>query len=315
MTTITAKSLLASRHFYNPNVRGDTMELRFPRIILAEENTHRVFSRNTASSRAIPFEKIVKDIIDDPFIPLHWGKNQKGMQAYDINNNEISIWTPVRDNWSTASDLYDFQLQKYTNEKAWLLARDKAIEFAMAFNAAGYHKQICNRLLEPWMHVTVVLTASKFKNFFALRDHPAAEPHMQILAKEMKQAYDNAEVIEMMPELEWHLPYITQNDFETYSEEIPGHYDYHSLLKISAARCASTSYKTVDGKQMTREKAFEIFDSLTAEAPIHASPTEHQFKFRMEPDYDMRTSKGGNFGAWFIQYRKTLENETVEDTI
>lgn len=141
------------------NPQGDritTYLLTFPRFILAELNTHRVFSKNSASSRAIPFEKMVKMVEEDPFIPIAWQKEHKGMQGSEY-------FTKVED------------IER--NTRKWLTARDNAINSAKWLNAGftddelgiGVTKQLCNRLLEPFMWHTVLLTGTEFKNFFELR--------------------------------------------------------------------------------------------------------------------------------------------------
>jgi hypothetical protein len=306
VTTISSKSLKASRLALAPDLRGDTFELRYPRAIHAEFMTHRVFGRNASSSRAIPVKRLIEDVMTDPFIPLHWGKNQKGMQAYEQNDAPVS----VNPGWVM------------TNECAWLHARDQAVKVAEAFDAAGYHKQVINRLLEPWAHINVVATASQLANFFHLRDHPAAEPHIRILAGEMKHSFVEAKVQEIWPG-DWHLPYVTGTEWALFPSDS---YDdaVQSLVKLSVARSASVSYKTVDGKTMTWEQATRIYDQLLVDVPIHASPAEHQFTCdetrdnplpEGDPLYELgkwqNPFKGGNLGAGFIQYRKTLANENL----
>lgn len=295
MTTISAKSLLASVSADGPDRRGDTFELVYPRPIHSEFMTHRVFAKNASSSRAKPVKKIIDEIMDNPFVPLHWGKNQKGMQAYETNSEQVNIGKFMGFNHDYMAD----------NEKAWLLLRDKAVEMALAFDAAGYHKQIINRLLEPWAHIKVVATASQVANFFALRDHPAAEPHFQILAGEMKHAYQNANVRDL-PAWAWHMPYA--DDCEGMLIE--------DALKTSVARCASTSYQTVEGNTMTKVDVDRIFNQLVDQTPIHASPAEHQFRFDGQVNVDGRMKwlspkQGGNLGEGFIQYRKLLPNENI----
>src|SRR5271155_3746289 len=120
-----------------------TLQLRYPRWIHAEFMTHRVFSRNAASSRAIPVKKLVQDVMDDPFVPLFWGKNQKGMQAGEEHNDPVLL-DGVPNYWN-----FD---EPFSREKAWLIARDRAVEIATALAKAGYHKQLVNRLLEPFTH-------------------------------------------------------------------------------------------------------------------------------------------------------------------
>ena len=239
MSGIWAKSVLASRHSIT-GVELHTILARLPRQVLPEVNTHRVFSGNTASSRAIPFAKLVQQVIEDPFVPEVWTRNQKGMQGI------------VEDRAGEIAEL----------RHMWLLGRDNAVKTAWRFEKRGSHKQIVNRLLEPWMWTIKLITATEWENFDALRDHPAAEPHMQLLAKAIKAARAEAFVRELHPGM-WHLPF---DDGAIDSVE--------DAKILSVARCASTSYKTVDGFDMTLEKAKEIYEKLKG-PPMHASPYEH----------------------------------------
>jgi hypothetical protein len=303
MTTISAKSILASRHA-TTGKRIDTMLLRYPRFIHAEFMTHRMFSRNAASSRAIPVAKLIKDILEEPAAPLHWGKNQKGMQATEECNG------PILD-WSFGEDRLD-------RVNAWMQALIQAVAAARAFDAAGYHKQIVNRLLEPFSHITVVVTATEWANFFALRDHADAEPHIAMLAREMRKAMQEAEVQTLHPG-EWHLPFVTPDDWVEINGGGGVTQDQHEArLKLSVARCASTSYKTVDGFDMTLERAIDLHDKLLAATPLHASPAEHQAQADelvtdsrgdMQPEWE-HPEQWGNF-KHFRQYRKMLLNEAV----
>lgn len=227
--------------------RIDTQVVRMPRIILAEFNTHRIFSRNAASSRAIPFERMIAQIMDDPFVPLVWTSEKKGMQGEIITDAKA------------IAEL----------ERCWLGARDEAVRWAEGIAYRGAHKSICNRLLEPWMWTTVVMTACDFSNYWKLRCHPAAEHHMRLTAEAMRVAYDAAEP-QLLEPGEWHLPFT--------SDLSPGQgvrvWMPEKAIKLSVARAASVSYKTVDGFDMTQEKANDLHDSLMASG--HWSPFEHQ---------------------------------------
>lgn len=285
-----------------------TVEARYPRFIHAELMTHRVFSRNAASSRAIPTSKIIDDVMNDPAMPTYWGKNQAGMQAKEECDEPVEVWKYIEVEQRNL-DYYNplavepalFQL---TREDAWLHGRDQAVELAQAFNKAGYHKQIVNRILEPWSHITVCITSTSWANFFALRDHPDAQPEIQVLARAIKTAKDAA-TPRPIKHGEWHLPYVDAVERTTYS--------LNDQLALSVARCASTSYKTVDGKVMTVEKALELYNKLVGSTPLHASPTEHQ----ATPDLPKglgwaNANQHGNLQG-YIQYRKTMVNEYVAD--
>lgn len=302
MTTISATSILASRHAQSGK-RIDTLLLRYPRCVHSEFMTHRVFSRNAASSRAIPVNKLIKDVMDDPYVPLVWGKNQKGMQADEECNEPIKFRNDV-----------------VSNEVAWLRARDTAVDAALRFDKAGYHKQIINRLLEPFAHITVVITATEFANFFALRDHKDAEPHIAMLARAMKKAMAEAEVQVLQPG-QWHLPFTGSQDNTTgeaadVSLREGGFLD--KLRKLSVARCASTSYKTVEGFDMTLERAIALHDKLLVSDPLHASPAEHQAQAdewmpcgSFSGGFWRFPKQHGNFQGGFRQYRKMLDGENI----
>jgi hypothetical protein len=243
MTTgIWAKSILASEHSITGK-RLDTFLVRMPRCILAEWNTHRVFSRNAASSRAIPVHKMIKQVMNDPFIPVKWTKNQPGMQGYE----ELS---------GTSLD---------AAKTIWFDALYDALDSAKKLAAIRVHKQIVNRLLEPWMFTIVCVSATEWDNFFALRNHHAAEPHIQLVAQAIFRAREEAEVQILKPG-EWHLPWITIEDKKFFNLD--------NQKIISVARSASTSYKTIDDFKMTPDKALNIYNKMMG-PPIHASPFEH----------------------------------------
>lgn len=279
MTTISATTILRSRNEAAPEHVLSTILLRYPRWIHAELMTHRVLSRNAASSRALPVSKLIQDVLLDPAVPLHWGKNQSGMQASE-----------------ECDALVKFRNDEVTSERAWLRARDNAVNIASAFADAGYHKAICNRLLEPFAHITVLVSATEWANFLELRDHPDAEPHFQMLAKEIRKCLEDESTIQTLKPGMWHLPFIERG------------WNTAEMLKLSAARCASTSYKTVDGFDMTLERAEQIFDKLVNSKPIHASPFEHQAQVDSLAGINgwLNPNQHRNF-VGFRQYRAMLE--------
>lgn len=267
MTTISARTVLRSRNLSKPDKILSTLLLRYPRWIHAEFLTHRVFTKNSASSRAIPVLKQIEAIRDDPAFPVHWGKNQTGMQAYEVLN-------PIKAQAAKA---------------IWKGAMEAAIEQALMLNDIGAHKQVINRILEPFMHITVLVSSTEWDNFLELRDHHAAEPHIQMLAKEIRRCLDMDPVEDRLPG-EWHTPFVTGDDYDTACDFVR-HCNYvypnkdeprtadeiamDQLRRLSVACCASTSYKTVDGFDMTVDKANAIYDKLVTSKPVHASPTEH----------------------------------------
>ncbi|MGG3810935.1 FAD-dependent thymidylate synthase [Methylorubrum rhodesianum] len=284
MTTISATII---RDSISPTgIRLTTMHLRYPRFIHAELMTHRVFSRNARSSRAVPVETMLREIETDPVVPLHWGANQKGMQA----DRECSATVRL------GGDFED-------RAGAWLWARDRAIDAATAFSDAGYHKQVVNRLLEPFMHIDVLVSATEWANFLALRDHHMAEPHIAMLAREVRAAFQASAPDELSPGA-WHLPYVT--------DEEQAARDIETCIKLSVARCARISYRPFDGSGSV-EAEVARHDALVGAAPMHASPAEHQAtpdsQNGLHPPIEWNhPEEHGNFRGW-RQYRKTLSGE------
>lgn len=298
--TISVKTIADS--ISSSGQRLTTLQLRYPRFIHAEFMTHRVFSRNASSSRAIPVMKIIEDIQRDPAIPVHWGANQPGMQANAELDPEGKLLASCH----------------------WLDAMDKAIEEVKELVKIGLHKQIANRLLEPWSHINVVVTATEWANFFALRCHPDAQPEIQELAKVMEHAMQLSQ-----PSLvctgQWHLPYVgMQTDWEDAvrflskdritRDRPPVSEIFAVLRKVSTARCARVSYLTHDGRKTTVEEDIDLHNKLVVAEPLHASPAEHQATPDQQtgfayPEWD-RPELHGNFSGW-IQHRKMLPGEFV----
>lgn len=313
--TITAKIIADS--ISPQGIRLSTLQLRYPKFIHGEAKTHRVMrigdkaydfleevgfmddphlSRNASSSRAIPVERLIQDVLDDPAMPIFWGKNQPGMQATVELKGE----------------------ERATAIQRWLSARDTAVDWARSLHALGAHKQIVNRIIEPWCHINVVCTATDWSNFFALRRHEAAQPEMRALADAMWEARE-ASIPKVFHIGDWHLPYVSDEDYEgiftggPFSDD-----DWAFLIKLSVARCARVSYLTHEGKTPNVEDDLKLYDRLIGSTPLHASPAEHQ----AVPDYwDNGYSRGacwqwpeehGNLTGW-RQFRKMLPNENVRD--
>lgn len=308
---ISAKVVADSKNEFGNRIT--TMVVTMPRIILAEMNTHRMFSRNTASSRAIPFEKMVNAVLENPFIPAAWQKDHRGMQGVEYITNSLHI-----------EDCVD----------EWLRARDRVIDSARRLNATHNNyghvtKQLCNRLLESFSWVTCIITATEWENFFALRcpqyqsstginktvyrskidflkgnlipdsklsvidwlkcNKGQAEIHMMALAEAMWDAY-NESIPEQLLAGEWHVPYkreITSNKelLDQFAVERPNKFDTSDdwdrdvmdLVRISTVMCARTSYTVVgeDQKPLSYQRMIEIHDQLLAVSPKHMSPFEH----------------------------------------
>lgn len=256
---------------YN-GIRLTTMQLRYWRAIHAETLTHRQFSRCASSSRAVPLKTTIKNIWNDPAGPTYWGKNKPGMQA----SEELTGFdkTIAQGMWK-ASSLLMCSL-------AWTM--DKVV---------SPHKQVINRLLEPWQYISVIVTATEWDNFYNLRIHPAAQPEMQELARAMKAAQDASIPTERL----MHLPYITQEEREILTPE--------EAFKVSTARCARVSYLKHDGSKPSLEEDMKLYQRLVGSQPIHASPSEN---CAWAVDFEGFIK---NFKGW-EQHRVTVE-ESLND--
>lgn len=280
----------------NQDVRLTTLQITFPRFILAELNTHRVFSRSSASSRAIPIKKRIEEVIKNPFVPEYWGVNQKGMQAY----------TALEEHAATQA------------VSAWLDARDSAVKHAQYLNSLNIHKQTVARVLEPYLWHTAIVTATEWENFFALRISPEAQPEFRRIAELMRDAMDVCAPTELKIG-EWHLPFIDEDDRVAVRAVVPDESVDTYLARISAARCARVSYLTHDGRRDHQED-LNLAQRLSSAG--HMSPFEHvalasiaelwgSSDFIQHGEYFKLPNFIGNFRAPWMQYRKTLPNEAV----
>jgi thymidylate synthase ThyX len=178
--------------------------------------------------------------------------------------------------------------------RLWMLARDDAVRNARIMADVGLHKQVVNRILEPFTHINVVVTSTDWDNFFELRAHKDAQPEIQSLALAMDKQL-RLSVPSKLGWEQWHLPYVTQHEKESFREDI--------LKKISTARCARVSYNKHDGERPSVEEDLHLYERLVGERPLHASPAEHQ-AFCRQGTTPLRLS--GNFRGW-VQHRKLLE--------
>lgn len=261
--------------------RITTWELRYPRFVHAELMTHRLFSRNSASSRAIPNEKLIAQVVEDPAMPVWWGRNQSGMQARE----EL-----CGDELTGAID-------------AWLQGRNEAVELSRRLAKSGLHKQIANRVIEPWMFITMIVTATEFDNWFAQRDHADAQPEIAWIAKDMHALYRESEPW-VLPEGAWHLPLLdTVCDRDESLDLMRTGASIEDLKMISVGRCARVSYLTHDGQRDIRAD-IDLARKLMSQNPGHWSPFEHvaQAMEKAEPS--------GNFVGW-KQFRKEFANEHI----
>lgn len=286
-TGFTCRIEADSRH---PNGnRLTTMVVRYPRIVHSELLTHRRFSRNSASSRAIPILRMLQDVARDPFLPIHWGKAQSGMQAYEEVSPEVR-------ELAKAKIMTHFQ---------------QALQLCRELNEMGLAKQVVNRYVEPWMWITVVLTGTTagWANFFALRCHGKAEPHIQKIAAMAREAMiANRRNVRQLDYGEWHLPFFGRpGDEEIAPEDQP---------KISAARCARVSYLTHDGLRDVAKDG-DLYDRLVVEEPKHASALEHPAEAIRgnftDPGLTAAAARyAGNFERGWRQLRKMIPREAVD---
>ena len=223
--------------------RLTSWELTYPRFVHAELMTHRLFSRNAASSRAIPTHKLIERIRLRPAWPVYWGKNQSGMQA--------------------GGELTSAEREYCKGEIAEL--RETAIGVSERLNRAGLHKQIANRYIEPWMFITVLVTSTEFENWFGLRDHKDAQPELAWVAKDMRGKFEDSKPKELKPG-EWHIPYMRADEDADIIK------DTLYYCKVATGRCARLSYLTHDGIREP-EKDVELHDGLVSNG--HWSPFEH----------------------------------------
>lgn len=247
--------------------RITTYILRYPRFIHSELMTHRMFSRNAASSRAIPIEKVIAQVETDPAMPVEWGANGRGMAASGVVADAA------------------------TSEAAWRHAAALSVESARTLMRTGLHKQIVNRVLEPFVWMTTLVTATEWENFFSLRVHPKAQPEFQWLSYLMLRAY----VLNTPQDKnvgEWHIP---------FGDRMPEDLSFGDKLKVAVARAARISYNTMEG-EIDVKKDIELHDKLAADG--HFSCFEH-----VAEATNFRLSSFGNFYGW-QQYRKSFYNET-----
>src|SRR5688572_13637864 len=228
--------------------RLTTYEVVMPRIILSEWNTHRMFTRSSASSRAVPVKKMIDRVMEDPYIPSTWGKNQRGMSSVEEILGEDAVL--CRD--------------------AWLKARDSAVNSATHLMDLGVHKQLANRLLEPFMWHTVLNSATEYSNFFGLRDDKNAHPDIQIVARAMRELYDSSTPVLKKPG-QWHAPYSEGN------EELSS-----QLREITSGRCARVSYLTHDGEHSPADD-IRLHNSLLVNR--HMAPLEHAARPMDDQEY------------------------------
>lgn len=273
----------------NPDgVRLTTWEATFNRYILAEVNTYREWSRNSASSRAIPVEKVMRQVWSDPAVPIHWGKNQKGMQA----RAELTGW------------------RRWMARRLFLAARIPVLVIVWLLTKLKLHKQVANRLLEPWVWHTAIISSTNIENMLGQRDHEDAQPEFRVLAQCIRKARDMS-VPQKLEWGEWHLPYVLPADWAAVASleaidpdrDENGHIiwpETPEIALVGAARCAAVSYvRQNDVRDI--EKDLKLAKRLTESG--HWSPFEHVAV--ASPNHE----KDSNFDAGWKQLRKFYKGE------
>lgn len=282
--------------------RLTTFELSYPRFVHAELMTHRMLSRGSASSRAIPTARLVARIMEDPALPVYWGRNQSGMQAA----GELSEVDQV-----VATEVILSLRDRAVKEAEWLT------KFAVDAegNPTGLHKQIANRYIEPWMFITVIVTATHFQNFFDLRDHTKAQPELRETAAKAHALYDSSTPARLS-DGEHHMPYVSGHDHLDLLRE---GFNDDDVRWISVGRCARVSYLTHD---RSRDPSLDLI--LGREKMLengHMSPLEHvaeamtmdrwrAYAEKRSREWIERAVPVGNFWGWG-QLRKSVRDEDV----
>lgn len=269
----------------NPSrIRLTTVEATFNRYILAEVNTYREWSRNSASSRAIPVKKVLSQVWNDPATPIHWGANQAGMQAH------VQL----------------FGWRKFLARRLFLWARIPVLVVVWLLSKLKLHKQVTNRLLEPWVWHTAIITSTNWENMLKQRDHKDAQPEFQVLARCIRSAIEESTPQEMEWG-QWHQPYLISDDWVAAAQsEMDKELLVPTTVMMSAARCAAVSYVR-QGEKRDPYKDVELAQRLAAAG--HWSPFEHVAI--AERDH----VKDSNFDASWKQLRKFYPGEDGRNAV
>lgn len=266
--------------------RLTTLEVNMPRCILSEFNTHRALSRNSASSRAIPTARMLNQVEENPFIPS-WPANGPGM--------------------SPSSELPNGS-EEIKRLGLWLKARDAAVASAKALSDMGVHKQVANRLLEPFMWQTVIVSATEWSNFLTLRRAEPAQKEIRDVADAIASAIDMS-TPRPRHYWQWHTPLLREPERDTLTADHPTEYTF--WLMVSAGRCARVSYLK-HGEERDAWDDYTLAKRLALAG--HWSPFEHVAR-PLPPDQEkiLRESRGeeatrSNFRGW-LQLRKCFLGE------
>lgn len=295
---------------YDGKNRLTTAEWIYPRFIHSEVMTHCMLEKNAASSRAIPVEDILKMIEENPAMPIEWGENNPGMVSRKLLSD----------------------IQREAAIGVWKASAIQAVNHARVLAAKtgiNAHKQIPNRIVEPYVFMKTVISGTEWANFFWLRDHPDADPTFQELARCHHEAYVNSTPTVLLAG-QWHLPYVGSNG-DSYWIDHDTEIDLETAKKVSASCCAQVSYRKLDD---TIEKAMKVYSMLnigSTDKPAHASPLTHQgtpmkktdsIECVNDPENPYTWEEGvthtrrdrslwsGKFQGW-IQQRQLVPNEAV----
>jgi thymidylate synthase ThyX len=263
------------------------MEVVMHRFVLAEFNTHRAFSRNSASSRAIPTRKMIARVQSDPAYPISWPHEKPGMSG-GVELDPDST---------------------YNARLIWDNARQHALTAAARINDMGAHKSVINRLLEPFMWHTVIVTGDKeaYQNFFIQRCTQYAQPEIRAAANAMFNQFV-ASVPQSLDYGEWHMPLLQPDELDFYGDL--GEDMDEQRKHVSAARCARVSYLSHDGVRDVK-KDLELYDKLVTAEPPHWSPLEHVCS-PWTPQTPEEPEPRGNLHGW-VQLRHVVEAERLKN--
>lgn len=230
-----------------------TFSLKYGLIVHAELLRHKLLNHSVKSNRAIPCKTIRREVLDDPYVPIHFGSNQPGMVAKLPHPYQRLV------------------------RSVWRAARYPAVGVNWLMDKLGVHKEVCNRLLNSWQWVRQTLTATEFDNFYNLRIHQDAQKDIYVLAKSMYEAKKESSP-EVLRAGEWHVPYVD-------TKRVYGIWEYYDndgtqlstedAMKCSAARCARSSYDNHDGGKSNLQTDSKLYNTLIESEPVHASPCEH----------------------------------------
>lgn len=249
-----------------------TFVLKIPKFLWGHIISHRALSRNSASSRAIPAKWIRKNVLQNPFLPVYFGENKPGMQSGNALKG-VKLWTA---------------------KKIWLWSRYVPVFFHYLGEKIGIHKEVVNRLIEPWLMVDIIITATEWSNFISLRANEAAQPEIQYVAEQINNLL-NKQFPTKLQTGDWHIPFILEKEKDL---------DIETKKKVSAARCARVSYSLFNGKTSDIDSDLRLCEKLSSSG--HWSPFEHVAQALDKKE------RIGNLIGW-KQYRKEFEMESGGD--